>query len=110
MTHRRSQEENLITEDVLLDAFTRSANSDMRPTVEFWRDRWHKIISTIDQLEINLPNYQQDRAFIDSILSVGKYAISHSSEYREAYRPHYRIVEKSIFQKEIKPLIESKTK
>ena len=61
-------------------------------------------------MELNLPNYQQDRAFIDSILSVGKYAISHSPEYREAYRPYYRIVEKSIFQKEIKPLIESKTK
>ena len=116
----RAIKENLITEDVLVDAFIRSArsaegrlqgkNSDKRPTVESWRDRWHKIISTIDQLEINLPNYQQDRAFIDSILSVGKYAISHSPEYREAYRPHYRIVEKSIFQKEIKPLIESKTK
>ncbi len=105
----RAIKENLITEDVLLDAFTRSANSDMRPTVESWRDRWHKIVGTIDQMELNLPNYQQDRTFIDSILSVGKYAISHSSEYREAYRPHYRIVEKSIFENEIKPLIESKT-
>ena len=81
----------------------------MRPTVEFWRDRWHKIVGTIDQMELNLPNYQQDRAFIDSILSVGKYAISHSSEYREAYRPHYRIVEKSIFENEITPLIKLKT-
>ena len=105
----RAIKENLITEDVLLDAFIRSANSDMRPTVESWRDRWHKIVGTIDQMELNLPNYQQDRTFIDSILSVGKYAISHSSEYCEAYRPHYRIVEKSIFENEIKPLIESKT-
>ena len=105
----RAIKENLITEDVLLDAFTRSANSDMRPTVEFWRDRWHKIVGTIDQMELNLPNYQQDREFIDSILSVGKYAISHSPEYREAYRPHYRIVEKGIFENEIKPLIEPKT-
>ena len=125
--------EDLITEDVLLDAFIRSANgrnsesypssledgrvvtdegeanSDKRPTVESWRDRWHKIVGTIDQMELNLPNYHQDRAFIDSILSVGKYAISHSPEYREAYRPHYRIVEKSIFENEIKLLIESKT-
>ena len=105
----RAIKENLITEDMLLDAFIRSANSDKRPTVESWRDRWYKIVGTIDQMELNLPNYQQDRTFIDSILSVGKYAISHSSEYREAYRPHYRIVEKSIFENEIKPLIESKT-
>jgi hypothetical protein len=106
----RAIKENLIAEDMLLDAFIRSANSEKRPTVESWRDRWRKIVDTIDQLELNLPNYQQDRAFIDSILSVGKYAISHSPEYREAYRPHYRIVEKSIFEKEIKPLIFTKTK
>ena len=105
----RAIKENMIAEDVLLDAFIRSANSDMRPTVESWRDRWHKIVGTIDQMELNLPNYQQDREFIDSILSVGKYAISHSPEYREAYRPHYRIVEKGIFENEIKPVIESKT-
>ena len=106
----RAIKENLIAEDMLLDAFIRSANSEKRPTVESWRDRWRKIVDTIDQLELNLPNFQQDRAFIDSILSVGKYAISHSPEYREAYRPHYRIVEKSIFENEIKPLIFTKTK
>ena len=104
----RAIKENLITEDVLLDAFTRSANSDMRPTVEFWRDRWHKIVGTIDQMELELPYYQQDKAFIDSILSVGRYAISHSPEYREAYHPHYRIVERGIFERELKPLIEHK--
>ena len=105
----RAIKQNLIAEDMLLDAFIRSANSDKRPTVESWRDRWHEIIGTIDQMKLNLLNYQQDRAFIDSILSVGKYAISHSPEYREAYRPHYRIVEKGIFENEIKPVIESKT-
>ena len=106
----RAIKENLISEEMLLDAFIRSANSEKRPTVESWRDRWRKIIGTIDLMELNLPNYQQDREFIDSILSVGKYAISHSPEYREAYRPHYRIVEKSIFENEIKPLIFCKTK
>ena len=106
----RAVKENIVSENLLLDAFIRSANSDKRPTVESWRDRWHKIIGTIDQMGLNLTHYQQDRAFIDSILSVGKYAISHSPEYREAYRPHYRIVEMSIFENEIKPLIEIKTK
>ena len=100
--------ENLITEDLLLDAFIRSANSEKRPSVESWRDEWHKIIGTIDQMELGLSRSGQDRAFIDSILTVGKYAISHSPEYREAYRPHYRIVEKGIFEREIKPLLPKK--
>ena len=106
----RAIKENLITEDLLLDAFIRSANSEKRPSVESWHDQWHKIISTIDQMELGLPHYQQDRAFIDSILTVGKYAISHSPEYRELYRPHYRIVEKGIFEREIKSFLPKKPK
>ena len=104
----RTIKESVISEDLLLDAFIRSANSKKRPTVDSWRDRWHVIIGTIDKMQLELPYYQQDKAFIDSILSVGRYAISHSPEYREAYHPHYRIVERGIFERELKPLIEHK--
>ncbi len=104
----RAIKENIVSEYLLLDAFIRSANSEKRPSVESWRDRWYEIIGTIDQMGLNLPHYQHDREFIDSILNIGKYAISHSPEYREAYRPHYRIIEQGIFESEIKPLIESK--
>ena len=83
-------------------------DSNYYRTVDSWRDRWHVIIGTIDQMQLGLPHYQQDKAFIDSILSVGRYAISHSPEYREAYHPHYRIVERGIFERELKPLIERK--
>ena len=129
----RAIKEGIITEDQLLDAFIRSANSETRPSVKSWSERWHKIIGTIDsifvrhdstirastmvlaapfvdQMKLDFPNYQEDKQFIDSVLSVGKYAISHSPDYREAYCPHYRIVERSIFEKEIKPMIERKTK
>ena len=121
----RAVKEGIITEDHLLDAFIRSANgrnseasSEKKSSVESmdrerrsqsWSDRWHKMIGTIDQMKLNLPHYQEDKQFIDSVLSVGKYAISHSPDYREAYHPHYRIVERSIFEKEIKPLIENIT-
>jgi hypothetical protein len=117
----RAIKEGIITEDQLLDVFIRSANgrtvtdegeanSEKRPSVKSWSERWHKIIGTIDRMKLDLPNYQEDKQFIDSVLSVGKYAISHSPDYREAYHPHYRIVERSIFEKEIKPQIERKTK
>jgi len=98
--------EDIISEEMLLDAFVRSANSVERPSVESWRDRWHVIIGTIDKMQLNLPHYEEDKLFIDSILSAGKYAISHSPEYREAYHPHYRIVERGIFEKEIRALLE----
>lgn len=101
----RAIKEDIITEELLLDAFVRSANSVERPSVESWRNRWHMIIGTIDQMQLDLPLYEEDKQFIDSILSAGKYAISHSPEYREAYHPHYRIVIRRIFEKEIKPIL-----
>lgn len=101
----RAIKENIITEEMLLDAFVRSANSVERPSVESWRNRWHVIIGTIDQMQLKLPQYEEDKQFIGSILTVGEYAISHSPEYRETYHPHYRIVERSIFEKEIKPYL-----
>lgn len=104
----RAIKEGIITEDQLLDAFIRSANSETRPSVESWSDRWHMIIGTIDQMKLDLPDFQEDKQFIDSVLSVGKYAITHSPDYRNAYHPHYRIVEKRIFECEIKPLITEK--
>jgi hypothetical protein len=103
----RAIKEGLIKEDMLLDAFIRSANTSERRSIESWRDRWHVIIGTIEQMQLQLPNYDKDKQFIESILSAGKYAISHSPEYREAYHPHYRIVEKGIFEREIKPVITS---
>ena len=101
----RSVKEGLITEDMLLDAFIRSANTK-RPSVKSWNRKWHKIIGTIDKMGLNLPDYDREKQFIDSLLSVGKYAISHSSDYREAYYPHYRIVERHIFKNDLKPLME----
>ena len=101
----RAIKENIIKEEMLLDAFVRSANSVERPSVESWRNRWHVIIGTIDKIQLKLPQYEEDKLFIDSILTVGKYAISHSPEYRETYHPHYRIVERRIFEEEIKPLM-----
>lgn len=101
----RAIKEDIISEDLLLDAFVRSANSVVRPSVESWRNRWYVIIGTIDKIQLDLPHYDEDKVFIDSIHSVGKYAISHSPEYRETYHPHYRIVERRIFEEEIKPLM-----
>lgn len=99
----RAVKEGLITRDLLLDAFVRSAAS--HPAVETWRDRWQQIIGAIDEMNLDLPNYQEDKQFIDSILTAGKYAISHSPQYREAYHPHYRIVERGIFERYIKPML-----
>lgn len=98
--------EGVISADQLLDAFVSSANIDDRPTVEQWAEQWHQIILVIDGMKLSLPNYEQDRQYIDDVLSQGKYAISHSPDYREAYSPHYRIVKREAFEQDILPLLQ----
>lgn len=95
-----------VSQEKLLDAFVRSANSSERPSVEQWAEQWQQMIAAIDAMELDLPHLEEDKAFIEEVLSMGKYAISHSPEYREAYTPHYRIVKREIFEQELLPLIE----
>lgn len=97
--------EGKITADQLLDAFVRSANEGKRPTVAMWAGRWHEILLVIEDLGLDLPHQQEDKAFIEDVLAQGKYAISHSPDYREAYAPHYRIIKRDIFEYELKPLL-----
>ena len=103
----RAVKEGKITGDGLLDAFVRSANVPDRPSVESWTLQWHDILAAIDKMGLSLPSYDEDRAFIEQVLSQGKYAISHSSDYREAYSPHYRIIKRDIFEREILPQLEN---
>lgn len=97
--------EGFISADTLLDAFVHSANDTEHPTVEQWATRWHDIVGIIDDMGLTLPHYDEDKQFIEDVLAQGKYAISHSPDFREAYSPHYRIVKRDIFEQELKPLL-----
>ena len=101
----RAVKEGLISSDMLLEDFIASANSEERPSLESWAARWYAIISTIDGMELTLPHYAQDKQFIEEVLAQGKYAISHSPDYRKAYAPHYRIVRRDIFERDLLPLL-----
>ena len=101
----RAVKEGHISAEDLLNAFIASANGGERPSVVEWARRWHQIINAIDLMELPMTNYEQDKLWIDEVLAQGKYAISHSPEYREAYAPHYRIVRRDIFDREIRPLL-----
>ena len=100
----RAVHDGHISADTLLDAFIASANAG-RPTVEQWTEQWHQIVAQIDKMQLGLNEYEQDRQFIEDVLAQGKYAISHSPDYREAYSPHYRIIKRDIYERELKPLL-----
>ena len=101
----RTVMEGLVSAEQLLETFIASANNTTHPSVEEWVERWLEMMQTIDQMALDLPYFDQDKQFINEVLAQGRYAISHSPEYREAYAPHYRIVERSIFDERIKGLL-----
>ena len=93
--------ENLITEQQLFDAFLRSARPQQR--MEDWHRLW--------QEEIAPAARNAGLGFSDEELteltdaSRRNRAVRHSDDYRNAYHPRYRIVERNIFETEIKPYL-----
>ena len=92
--------------DVLLSAFLRSVRAVQPNEVEEWAAEWAQIESVIAAMKLPLPNYDADAAAIAALLAEGHYAVHHSRLYNEHYAPHYRIIAKDIFEKEILPLLE----
>ena len=94
--------------DKYLSAFVRSVNGIEPITVEQWREEWAVIDEVIAKMNLNLPDYEADRAEIWALLERGEYVMHHSKLFEQHYDPHYRIIEREIFQREILPLIEQK--
>lgn len=96
--------DSLITAEQLLDAFVRSANLWQEPTVS-WMEKWEAIISIIQANKIELEGFETDLPLLTEAARNNQ-AMHHSLRYNEAYHPHYRIVERSIFEQELKPTLQ----
>lgn len=93
--------DSLITAEQLLDAFVRSANLWQEPTVS-WMEKWEAIVSIIQANKIELEGFKTGLPLLTEAARNNQ-AVHHSRRYNEAYHPHYRIVERSIFEIELKP-------
>ena len=94
---------SLITAEHLLDAFVRSANSRQEPTVS-WMEKWETIVSIIQANKIELEGFETDLPLLTEAARNNQ-AVHHSRRYNEAYHPHYRIVERGIFERELYPAL-----
>lgn len=98
--------ENKISYQKFFDAFLRSVENVSLDDISEWKSEWFEIESVIISMNLDLENFDADLEMIHSILEQGKYAVHHSEIYNSEYHPHYRIIEKKIFEEEILPLIE----
>ena len=93
--------DNLITAEQLLDAFVRSANLWQEPAVS-WLEKWETIVSIIQANKMEIEGFETNLPLLTEAARNNQ-AVHHSSRYNEAYHPHYRIVERGIFEIELKP-------
>ncbi len=85
----------------LLDALIRSANSWQEPSVN-WMEKWGTIVSVIQANKMEIEGFEADLPLLNEAARNNQ-AVHHSRRYNEVYHPHYRIVERSIFEIELKP-------
>jgi hypothetical protein len=97
--------EGFVSRDVFFDAFIRSVSNLPTITLEEWKEKWKKIDSVIHAMNLSLAYYAQERDEIFALLEQKKYVLHHSETFSKAYDPHYRIIKREIFLKEILPLL-----
>lgn len=97
--------DGLVDQEVYLDAFVRSANEGKRLTEEQWVAKWKEIEKIIRKDFPTIPNSKEDLEMIGSHIDKGELILHHSEAFSKAYNPHYRIIARDIFEKEIKPRI-----
>ena len=98
--------DGLVGEETYLDAFVRSANEGKRLTEEQWVAKWREVEKVIKKDFPDIPDAEKDLEMIDSYVEKGDLIMHHSEAFSNAYNPHYRIIARDIFEKEIKPLID----
>lgn len=98
--------DGMVPFDTFLLAFIESAESFSLPRVEDWSREWAEIERIYRSCGFADSGYDTDSAAIQALLAGGGYASHHSRAYEEAYHPHYRLIEKNIFEERLLPLIQ----
>ena len=94
--------EGLISEQLLLEAFLRSTQA--KQATSSWLNEWQTLVAQMEQANLILPNWEEDKIALLEAARANA-AVHHSEQYRNAYHPHYRIIERTIFENEIKPFL-----
>jgi len=91
--------DGIISDTALFTAFMESASKFSLPDIESWKKKWAKIEIVIENMNLDIPNYEQDKKAIAEMLGQGETAVHHSRKYEELYKPHYRILGREKWEK-----------
>ena len=108
--------DSILSLDDFADAFYRSTPAVTSVVDEQWISEWNSVLqvvrdvvkekaSHISRKSPLISHFAADSTAIANMLLQGNYVVHHSDLYNALYHPHYRIVRKDIFEKEIFPLL-----
>ena len=97
--------DSLVDAETLLAAFARNANEGKTLSTDAWKEKWASVATMIRKEFPTIPDAEKDLAAIDSLMAEGHFILHHSPIFNETYHPHYRIVARDIFEKELEPVI-----
>jgi hypothetical protein len=86
-----------IPRDTLLMAMVKSAGLARHPDPESWEKEWDEVFQVITKMKPGLPQLRADQRRISKRISKGDPVMHHSKIYERTYRPHYRIIHRTIF-------------
>ncbi|OHB52295.1 MAG: hypothetical protein A2Y12_19415, partial [Planctomycetes bacterium GWF2_42_9] len=71
--------------------FVASAKQVSENDIQRWKKIWPKILAEIEKQKPNMKNFEEDKAYINSLLAQNKYVVHHSEDFVNKYHPHYRV-------------------
>ena len=90
---------------VLFKALTISAQIGGQKTDKNWDKIWNEIAQAIIDSDIRFENFEEDLDRLEKISKSDDKVVHHSEMYEDTYHPHYRIIEKNVYNDVIKPYI-----
>ncbi len=100
--------DSLIDFESFFSAFLRSTNEGPMITNEEWKEKWSKVEAVLRKSFPDMPGLEEDLAEIDSFVAKDDLILHHSDIFEQTYHPHYRIIGKELFEKEVLPFLAQK--
>jgi len=97
--------DSVVNIDLYLDCLMRSVVDGDDGMIEQWLKDWELMQKVIESNNIKIENYEADREFIRERIAKGIYEMNHSRLFNDLYHPHYRIIRRDIWEKELNPII-----
>lgn len=80
-------------------SFLESAAAFSVPDIEKWKKDWTDILRIVEEMDLELPDFQADKIMLEGMLQRGESMVHHSPSYTLAYDPHYRIMTPVAYNK-----------